>query len=375
MKSLKIFLLTTLVLFSFSGFTQKTNDKVSFRDSTDNAIDMSDWLLNKKGFLVYPTIITEPAVGYGGAGAAIYFHSSYNDRKAPPSMSGVFGMGTANGTWGAGIFHVGYWKKDRIRYMGTVGRMNVNVEFYGSGNNGLLNIESVNMNMDSWFLLQQLKFRIAESNFFAGGKYIFFNTSNTFDIPIDIPEFDGIHLKSTLSEATAILNFDTRNNIFSPTKGFYFELSGTYSDTWMGGDDLYGRLTTREIGYIPATNNIMVGVRNENTFSFGDVPFYVRPIVILRGAPLMKYQNKNTTVTEVQVDWNFYRRWNLVGFTGIGNAFASFGEFNEGKSVANIGTGFRYLLARKFGMQMGMDFAQSTDDFAFYFVFGTSWMR
>jgi hypothetical protein len=143
----------------------------------------------------------------------------------------------------------------------------------------------------------------------------------------------------------------------------------------MGSDDLYGRISTREIGYIPALEKLIVGVRNENTFSLGNIPFYARPIVVLRGAPLMKYQNKNTTVTEIQVDWNIYRRWNLVGFTGIGNAFASFDKFNEGKSVASIGTGFRYLLARKFGMQMGMDFAQSTDDFAFYFVFGTAWLR
>jgi hypothetical protein len=231
------------------------------------------------------------------------------------------------------------------------------------------------MNMDSWLVLQQLKFRIAETNFFAGGRYIYFNTSNTFDLPIDIPEFDGISFESTLSEATAMINFDTRNNIFSPTKGFLLELSGAYSDTWMGGEDLYGRISTREIGYIPSSDKLIVAFRNENTFTIGDIPFYARPIVVLRGAPLMKYQNKNTTVTEIEVNWNLYRRWNLVGFTGIGNAFESFDEFNNGKSVASIGTGFRYLLARKFGMQMGMDFAQSTDDFAFYFVFGTSWMR
>jgi hypothetical protein len=359
----------------FNGVAQKNDNKVSFRDSTDNAIDMSDWLLNKKGFLLVPTIITEPAVGYGGAAAGIYFHSSYADRKAPPSMSGVFGMYTENGTWGAGIFHVGYWKKDRIRYMGALGRMNINMKFYGSGNEGLDSIESVNLNMDSWLVLQQLKFRIAETSFFAGGRYIYFNTNNTFEIPIDIPEFNGVKLESTLSEATAMFTYDTRNNIFSPTKGFYLELSGTYSDTWMGGDDLYGRITTREIGYVPASGKIVTAFRNENNFSVGNIPFYARPIVILRGAPLMKYQNKNTTVTEVEVNWNAFGRWNLVGFTGIGNAFASFEEFNDGKSVASIGTGFRYLLARKFGMQMGMDFAQSTDDFAFYFVFGTSWMR
>lgn len=105
MNSLKAFILFAFIIFSFACFSQKHNDKISFRDSTDNAIDMSDWLLNKKGFLVIPSIITEPAVGYGGSGAAIYFHSSYADRKAPPSMSGVFGLGTENGTWGVGIFH------------------------------------------------------------------------------------------------------------------------------------------------------------------------------------------------------------------------------------------------------------------------------
>lgn len=375
MENLKFHLLVLIVFIGFTAQSQKNNDKVSFRDSTDNAIDMSDWLLNKRGFLLVPTVITEPAVGYGGAAAAIYFHSSYADKKAPPSMSGVFGMGSENGTWGAGVFHVGYWKKDHIRYMGAVGKMNINIGFYGSGNVGLIDIESVNMNMDSWLVLQQIRFRIGESNFFSGGRYLYYNTSNTFEIPIDIPEFSGVKFESTLSEATMMINYDSRNNIFSPDKGFYLELSGTYSDTWMGGDDLYGRIATKMIGYVRAPGKLVMGVRNENTFSVGDIPFYARPIVFLRGAPLMKYQNKNATVTEIELSWNAYRRWNIVGFTGVGNAFASFDEFSEGKSVASIGTGFRYLIARKFGMQMGMDFAQSTDDFAFYVVFGTSWGR
>jgi hypothetical protein len=360
---------------SANAQSQEKIKKVHFRDSTDHAIDISDFLINKKGFLLIPSFITEPAVGYGALGAAIYFHSSYASKKAPPSMSGVFGGGTQNGTWLAGGFHVGYWKKDRIRYMGALGRLNANVGFYGSGNNGLVDIDEVNLNMDAWLVLQQIKFRIAETNFFAGGRYILFDTDNTFEIPINIPEFEGIQLSSTLSEATLMFNYDTRNNIFSPTKGFYAELAGSYSDTWMGGEDLYGRIFTRLIGYMPVNKSIVMGVRHESIFSIGEIPFYARPIVILRGAPIMKYQNRNTTVTEFEVNWNFYRRWNLVGFTGLGNAFESFDEFNNGKSVGNIGTGFRYLIARKFGMQMGMDFAQSTDDFAFYIVFGTSWLR
>jgi hypothetical protein len=376
MKTKSFFLLLFYLLIIGETFAQEDKKSVkAFRDSLDNAIDISDFLLNKKGFLFVPTIITEPAVGYGALGAAIYFHSSYSAKKGPPSMTGVLGGGTQNGTWMAGAFHIGYWKRDRIRYMGALARTYVNIGYYGSGYFESLADQPVNLNMNAWLMLQQIKFRVAETNFFIGGRYLLFDTDNTFEIPVDIPEYKGTEFSSTLSEATAILNYDSRNNIFSPDKGFFIELSGTYSDTWMGSDDLYGRLSAKLIGYFPANDKLMVGVRHESTYSLGNIPFYARPIVILRGAPLMKYQNNNTTVMEAEVNWNLYKRWNLLGFTGIGNAFSDFESFDKGKSISSVGTGFRYLIARKFGMQMGMDFAKSTDDFAFYIVFGTSWMR
>jgi hypothetical protein len=376
MKTITLFLLQLMLFHSLATLAQDTIKPVSvFRDSLDNAIDISNFLLNKKGFLLVPSIITEPAVGYGVLGAAIYFHSSYSAKKGPPSMSGVLGGGTQNGTWMAGAFHVGYWKRDRIRYMGALARTNINIGYYGSGYIESLEDESVNLNMDAWLLLQQIKFRVAETNFFIGGRYLLFDTYNTFEIPVDIPEFEGTEFSSTLSEATAVLDYDSRNNVFSPNKGFFIELSGTYSDTWMGSDGLYGKIDTKMIGYFPANDKLMIGIRHESTYSLGDIPFYARPIVVLRGAPLMKYQNNNTTVMEAEVNWNVYKRWNLVGFTGIGNAFSDFESFDKGKSISSVGTGFRYLMARKFGLQMGMDFAKSTDDFAFYIVFGTSWMR
>ena len=95
----------------------------------------------------------------------------------------------------------------------------------------------------------------------------------------------------------------------------------------------------------------------------------------MRGVPIMKYQNTNTTLMETEVSVDVYKRWSAIGFAGIGNAYESISDFENGKSVRTVGTGFRYLLARKFGAKMGMDFAASQDDFAFYFVFGSSWLR
>jgi hypothetical protein len=367
------------IILSFHGLNtlaQETIKKIgAFRDSTDYAYDMSDFLINKKGFLLMPTIITEPAVGYGVAAAAIFFHSSYTEKNGPPSMTGILGGGTQNGTWMGGVFHIGYWMHDRLRYAGGVLRTNANLGFYQTGNLAAINDAQVNLNLDAWVLLQQIKGRIKTSDFFIGGRYLLMITDNTFEIPVDYPEFEGVEFSSTLSEASLLLNYDTRNNIFSPTKGFYIQLSGTYSDNWLGGDALYGRLALDGIGYFPATKRVMVGLRYSSNYSLGDVPFYARPIVQLRGAPLMKYQDKNTTVMETEVSVDVYKRWSLVGFAGMGNAYKSISEFEEGKSVRTLGSGFRYLIARKFGMKMGIDFAASQDDYGIYIIFGTSWLR
>jgi len=346
-----------------------------FRDSLDHAIDISDWLVNKKGVLVVPTIITEPSVDYGIAGAAIFFHSSYSEKKGPPSMTGVIGGATLNGTWAAGAFHAGFWKQDKIRYMGAAAKIYANVDFYGSGDAALIGDEPVNMNLDAWFLLQQIKFRIAGSDFFIGGSYMLLMTDNTFELPIDIPEFTGTEFSSTLSEVTLKMELDSRNNIFTPTKGVFIGLNGTYSDTWLGSDDLYGRIGVTILGYLPAGRKLNLGVRHETNYTLGNIPFYARPIVNLRGAPLMKYQDSHTMVMEAELSYNVFKRWFISGFTGMGNAFSSFEDFKSGKSVSTYGTGFRYLIARKLGMSMGMDFAWSIDDFAFYIVFGTAWLK
>jgi hypothetical protein len=375
-KPLYVLLLILYISISLNLDAQDKPKKFSvFRDSLDHAIDISDWLVNKKGVLILPTIITEPAVGYGIAGAAVFFHSSYSEKKGPPSMTGVLGGGTLNGTWMAGAFHAGFWKQDKIRYMGAAARMYANLGFYGPGDIDILGNDPVNLNLDAWFLIQQIKFRIAGSDFFIGGRYLLLITDNTFEIPIDIPDFTGEEFSSTLSEVSLKLELDSRNNVFTPTKGVFFGLNGTYSDTWMGGDDLYGRIGLTLIGYLPAGRKFNMGIRHESNYTLGNVPFYARPIVVLRGAPLMKYQNSNTMVMEAEVGYNVYKRWFISGFTGMGNAFSSFENFKKGKGVTTLGTGFRYLIARKLGTSMGMDFAISNEDFAFYIVFGTAWLR
>lgn len=362
---MRIFFTSVFVLaLVLAGFGQKQS---VFRDSTDNAFDVSDFLITKKGLMPVPMLITEPSVGYGGAMVLLYFHDSYENKKSPPSMSGVLGGGTENGTWMAGGLHLGYWKEDRIRYLGLVAYANVNIDYYGRLP------KPVEMNMQTWVLIQQLQFRLGESNFFSGFRYRLTPVTNTLDFPIDIPEFSGIKLETDMSEFSAMLSYDSRNNVISPTKGINAELLGVYSDEWMGGDSRYGKITGSIIGLQPLNEKWVIGGKLATESKLGDIPFYAKPFVQLRGVPFLKYQDNNILFVEAEADWNVHKRWHLIGFAGMGNAFKAYNEFGDGNNVFSGGGGFRYLIARKFGMKMGADFAFSSDDFAFYITMGHAW--
>ena len=86
-----------------------------FTDPEDGAFDISNYLLNNKGLMPVPALITEPAVGYGGGLMLLYFSESMSEAGqkaresgealAPPNVTGVGGLMTENGSRGGGLFH------------------------------------------------------------------------------------------------------------------------------------------------------------------------------------------------------------------------------------------------------------------------------
>src|SRR5204862_3686398 len=77
-----------------------------FRDPQDGAFDASEFVLDRKGFLPVPIVITEPAVGYGAGAALLFFRESLREREqasragrlTPPDLYVAAFAGTENGT-------------------------------------------------------------------------------------------------------------------------------------------------------------------------------------------------------------------------------------------------------------------------------------
>jgi hypothetical protein len=142
----------------------------------------------------------------------------------------------------------------------------------------------------------------------------------------------------------------------------------------VGSDRDFNILNTNLRGWIPVHPSWVLGLRGDGAFSGGDIPFYMLPRIDQRGISLSRYQGQHTISTEAEIRWDFTPRWSLVGFAGVGwTAQSSLDDFDLGDGHAAVGTGFRYLISRVFGIRTGMDFAWSEDDFAFYFTTGTAW--
>jgi outer membrane translocation and assembly module TamA len=169
-----------------------------------------------------------------------------------------------------------------------------------------------------------------------------------------------------------LLNYDSRDNIFTPSNGLASEIKVMlFVDAW-GSDDTFQKYLASFMYYNPLTDNLVLGLRGDAKTIDGAAPFYAYPFVDMRGIKAMQYQGETTMLGEFELRWSFTSRWALVGFGGAGKAFNE-DDREDSEVIYSKGLGIRYLIASKLGLQTGIDVAQGPDDTAIYLQFGGSW--
>lgn len=78
-------------------------------------------------------------------------------------------------------------------------------------------------------------------------------------------------------------------------------------------------------------------------------------------------------VAEAEVTWQIDPRWSINVFAGGGRAANDLDDLDEQPTRVAKGGGFRYLIARRYGFEIGLDVARGPDDTVFYVQAGTAW--
>jgi outer membrane protein assembly factor BamA len=348
-----------------------------FRSPDDGWLDISGFLDQVYGFVPVAIPITEPAVGYGAA-AALAFIDKPSDNPAAgfgrPNITVVGGLGTENGTRGAFAGDVRHWNDERTKTLVAGIRASVNLDFYGIGRDNFSGAPR-RYNLDTSGGAAQAKFRVKDSNTWVGLAYALATTTIKFDVLPAVPNVPDIERESRVGGLIPSLTYDSRDNVFTPTRGSYLDGSAGIFRKAFGGDVDFERASLTGIQYLPLDPKWALGVMGSGVFSFGDVPFYLRPYIALRGVPVMRYQGEHAVQAEAELRWQFWQRFSLVAFAGAGAAWNDFGRMDNKQTVTAGGLGFRYEIARKYGLHMGLDVARGPEDTAVYVQVGSAWMR
>ncbi|WP_394241376.1 BamA/TamA family outer membrane protein [Vibrio astriarenae] len=369
----------------------------TFTDSEDGRFDMGHYIAeNATGFLPVPIIITEPAVGYGGGLVGLFLHESEEEKKArqqaalmsvdggarlvPAAMTVVGAAGTENGSWFAFAGHRHSWFKDALRYTGGAGLGQVNLDVYrelpiidlglkiGTENSGIA-------------ALQHLQFRVASTPLMLGVKQVWTKTDVSLDVGNewlndvlerigDSGKFPGLG-ETTNSALGLTVEYDTRDNIFYPTEGYILNAEYMVYDRKLGGDYDYQVFGFDGQGYIPLADKWNLALAgNYQQFESDDllVPLTSKPYVDMRGVPSFRYQGDKIQTLQSQVTYDIDNRWNVSAFYGYGQALNS---SSDDQSVQAYGAGFRYKIARRYGLRMGVDLAISEGEVTSYINVGT----
>jgi Omp85 superfamily domain len=372
--------LAAVLLTAAAPFEASAAERASLRDPQDGRLDLSAFLDTAYGFVPLVAPITEPAVGYGAVGALVFI-----DRKEPaagqkftrPNIAAVGGLATENGTKGWFAGHLGTWREGRLRTQVAAADADLNLEFFGLGTSGGQADAGVEYTVAASGGVAGGAWRIGDGPFWLGLRYALVRTLVTLRDPPQPgqPEVPAPDLDLRLAGLTPALTVDTRDNFFTPTRGWYLDLSAPVFRESLGGSRDFELATLQAMYYRPLGESLYFGVRSAGKASSDGTPFYLRPFVSLRGVQALRYQGEETVEAEAELRWQFHPRFSLVGFGGGGMARTEVAGRRRERSVAAGGAGFRYLVARTYGLHLGLDVAWGPDEPVFYVVFGSPWLR
>ena len=370
-----------------SRLQAQDNKKVSLKDTLDNALDFSDYLINMHGFIPWPTIISEPALGNFGGALALVFISPKKSMKEEqqfrfPDINGVGGMYTLNNSWGVAGLRQASIPSIGMRYTVAFGYCDVNMDFYRESE--FLGEVKRTFGLKPWFAMADVNENVYKHKIFVGLKYIYTKTRIDYHAPLvdsipiiaeifDIP--DEFEFDQQLGLLGFYVDVDFRNSMFTPDKGIRWMTTYYTSSSLTASDFELDRLETFVNAFFQPYKPWVCGLKAEYQIVTQDAPFYYYPYLNMRGFPMMRYQGQQTLLFETEQRFDITRRWSVVGFVGTGRTFSDEDYMKDNTWHVAGGGGFRYLIARLFGLRMGVDIAVGPDQVSYYIIFGHNWDR
>ncbi|HKH63700.1 MAG TPA: hypothetical protein VKA49_22850 [Flavitalea sp.] len=278
------------------------SSKSMLKDTLDQRLDFSRFLIDANGFIPVPFIVTEPALGGFGLAVVPMFLTPKKRPHGfsgyiPPDITAGFGLYTANDSWALGGIRIGSIPGKGIKYRVGGGIADLNLSFYRETEN--VGEKEFAFSVNTIPIILSFSKRVLKQDVYLGLQYFFAKNKLTALFADSLPQsIDSDTFNSNIGSLGIFGDWDKRDNFFTADNGFRINALYTLNDSWTGSDFSYQRLSGFINWFIPFEKRWISGFRGETHFVFGDPPFYVLPSLAMRGVPAVRFQGHTTALIE-----------------------------------------------------------------------------
>lgn len=327
----------------------------------------------KSTFSALPVVFYTPETRLAFGGAGVYAFRKDSLQKYPSQVQ--LGLAyTLNNQLLVYLPYRIYLKDEQYLLYGELGYYIYNYFFYGVGNDQDPNYEElygVDFTRIRFNLLKKV-----QKNLYLGLRYWFedFKITETEEgLQLSTGEIAGS--RGGLSSGLGLIaNYDTRDNLFYPSKGVFVESTLHWNNEAILSDFNYTRYLIDAATYFSWKKDHVFALNGVMDFISGNPPF--NQMALLGGTRRMRgfyegrFRDSNALI--FQAEYRFPLFWRLGGaiFANYGGVANAIHDFQISNFRYTAGGGLRFILNREEHINIRFDVGVGKNTSGFYFTIG-----
>lgn len=355
------------LLFTMTGETSAVTSTRSAPAAGEAAAQEKPSEADKKEspWLILPTVASNPKLGTSLGVMASYLH--YFDEESKVSMFGATAQYTSTDSTIGGAFAKVSFGADHHRVAvfagGGIIKNDYN-DFLGTG-------EPLKTEDNLFALAGRYLYRVKD-DWFAGVQAVFTNYQIIGQSALDEQVLTVLGLTGFRSGGIGIIaTHDSRDNEYSPAKGWYMNLNNIAYRDWLGGGDNFDVYRLDLKGFWEHWGGQVFAVRQHNQWTDDAPPGAYAPVT-LRGYKMGQYLGKYMSSLEGEERFRLAKRWGATLFAGMSCLYGGGEDCTESANLyPSFGGGFQFIVKEKERMVLNLEYAQGKkDNYGVYLQFG-----
>jgi len=355
-------LLVTGLLLSMAGPTLSQSDSKAELDADADVIPITK--KKEKRLVLFPVIVKSPEYLWGAGVAGTFFFKLWQDSTTRTSNLKNVSFYTLRNQLVIASDGTVYFPREKFILHFLVSFSHFPDRFWGLGN------DTPNSNMEQYAISQydiypQLLRKIF-SDFYLGVSYEYQNVYR-FDYNRNATPpslFDSQNITGRdggrISGAGYLITWDSRNNAFSPSKGFYVQFYNGFYNAVIGSEFNF---TIRNLDirkYLSMPKNRVLAFQGNIISTTGNTP--IRDMASLGSSSYMRgyydgrFADFNMIAVQAEYRVPINERWGFTTFAGAGRVAANLSSlFILDNIKPSVGVGLRYALRPKEKLNLRVD--------------------